>query len=307
MVAMSNNIPYKDEIPVGRAEDLRGQKFHNLTVLYRIKNKGKNRSPYWKCQCSCGNTTEASSSNLKTENTKSCGCLVSTNLIGKKFGLLTVLEPTKQRTKDRNIVWKCKCECENIFYIDTHSLTRGNTKSCGCITNAKDISNQRFGKLIALKPTKNKKRDCIVWECLCDCGNICYINTANLTSGNTQSCGCMNSKGEALITKILLNENIFFETQKSFDDCRFENNYLARFDFYVNNSYLIEYDGIQHFEYAENGWNTKEKYLKTKSNDKYKNKWCQDNNIPLIRIPYTKLDSLCVKDLMLETTQFRIV
>lgn len=37
------------------------------------------------------------------------------------------------------------------------------------------------------------------------------------------------------------------------------------------------------------------------------NNICKNNNIPLIRIPYTKLDTLCINDLLLETTEFRVV
>ena len=83
----------------------------------------------------------------------------------------------------------------------------------------------------------------------------------------------------------------------------------ARFDFFIQNSYLVEYDGSQHFNYSSNdkGWNTKEQFEKTQQRDAYKNQWCKDNSIPLIRIPYTKLDTLCIEDLMLETTEFRVV
>lgn len=34
--------------------------------------------------------------------------------------------------KDNRIIWKCLCECGRTAYVDTHSLTTGNTKSCGC-------------------------------------------------------------------------------------------------------------------------------------------------------------------------------
>lgn len=37
-----------------------------------------------------------------------------------------------------------------------------------------------------------------------------------------------------------------------------------------------------------------------------KNQWCKDNNIPLIRIPYTHLDKLIIEDLKLETTTFLV-
>jgi len=37
-----------------------------------------------------------------------------------------------------------------------------------------------------------------------------------------------------------------------------------------------------------------------------KNQWCKNNNIPLIRIPYTHLEDLRLEDLLLETSQFII-
>ena len=44
---------------------------------------------------------------------------------------------------------------------------------------------QRFGRLVALH-TENGK-----WRCLCDCGAQKLVFSENLTSGNTQSCGCL--------------------------------------------------------------------------------------------------------------------
>ena len=71
------------------------------------------------------------------------------------------------------------------------------------------------------------------------------------------------------------------------------------FDFYVNNEYLIEYDGEQHFDK-----NSFFNYEYTHIHDKIKSKWCKDNNIPLIRIPYTKYNDLCLEDLLLDKTKF---
>lgn len=99
----------------------------------------------------------------------------------------------------------------------------------------------------------------------------------------------MQSKGEAQIAKILKENNIQFEQQKTFQDCRFPDiNALARFDFYVNNKYIIEYDGLQHFIATEQGWNTSENLLKVQKHDEFKNNWCKQHNIPIIRIPYTQ-------------------
>ena len=117
----------------------------------------------------------------------------------------------------------------------------------------------------------------------------------------------MRSVGEESIKNLLLKHNISFEEQKKFDTCRFpDTKYLAKFDFYIENKYLIEYDGEQHFYYKNNPntWNTEENYKKVIFNDNYKSNWCKENNIPLIRIPYTHLKELSLEDLLLETSKF---
>lgn len=83
---------------------------------------------------------------------------------------------------------------------------------------------------------------------------FCEATCTDITTKNKTSCGCINSKGEAKIIQLLIENNIPFEQQKSFETCRFPNsNYLARFDFYVNNQYLIEFDGKQHFNQDGSG------------------------------------------------------
>ena len=98
---------------------------------------------------------------------------------------------------------------------------------------------------------------------------------------------------------LTLKNNILFETQKVFETCRDLNTgYNLRFDFYINNSFLLEYDGKQHFHYSNLGWNTKEQYELTHKRDLFKNQWCKDNNIILKRIPYTDLNKLTFEDIM---------
>ena len=58
---------------MGKKIDLVGQKFNRLTVIHPIENDRKNS--YWLCQCDCGNTTEATTTNLRKNRHKSCGCL----------------------------------------------------------------------------------------------------------------------------------------------------------------------------------------------------------------------------------------
>ena len=66
-------------------------------------------------------------------------------------------------------------------------------------------------------------------------------------------------------------------------------------------------DGQQHFSYTNLGWNDKEHYEQTKERDELKNDYCREHKIPLIRIPYTQFEELCIEDLKLETTKFRII
>ena len=67
---------------------------------------------------------------------------------------------------------------------------------------ALDLTGQRFGKLVAISkaPSRSGKT---FWLCQCDCGNQKEIQTNHLTSGATQSCGCLNTainhKGQAVI------------------------------------------------------------------------------------------------------------
>lgn len=116
------------------------------------------------------------------------------NLIGKKYGLLTVLAFTDKRNKSGSLIWKCKCDCGNIVELSTSEIKRPERKSCGCLMKkTKDLTNIRFGRLIALKKIEfNKKCHSSSWLCKCDCGNYKIINSGNLQSGRTKSCGCLS-------------------------------------------------------------------------------------------------------------------
>lgn len=112
------------------------------------------------------------------------------DLIGKRFGRLTVIEKTKD--KSGNSIWKCQCDCGNTTYARTGHLNAGTTKSCGCMQREKqkDLSSRRFGKLVVLHATTKRRNGSVLWECQCDCGKICLKPTAELNSGFAVSCGC---------------------------------------------------------------------------------------------------------------------
>lgn len=237
------------------------------------------------------------------------------NLKGQVFGRLTVLEENG-RTSDNRILWKCQCACGNICNVSSKLLLNGHTKSCGCLNkekqiqrgknSAKDLTNYRSGKLIALSPTdKRTKSGEIYWLCQCDCGNTSIVSSSNLISKNTQSCGCTSqSHGEIKIEELLIKNNIHYIKEYRDINCKLSTGGFAKFDFFIENKYYIEYDGDLHFFSRNNGWNDEEHLRITQKRDSEKNEYCIKNNIPLIRIPYTHYKDLCIEDLLLQTSNF---
>lgn len=108
-----------------------GDVFHNLIVINEAP--AKNGHSYWKCKCTCGKIIDVRGSNLKSGNTKSCGCSKNSrlNLLNQKFGLLTVIEDAGNDPKG-NSLWKCKCDCGNVKIIRGSNLINHNTLTCGC-------------------------------------------------------------------------------------------------------------------------------------------------------------------------------
>lgn len=302
--------------------NLTGQKFGRLTVLEDTGKRSAGGNVIWKCQCECGNIKEANGSDLKRGRVKSCGCLrkdlASTDLTGQRFGRLLVLQFTGKINNDKRKIYKCQCDCGNICEVNSHNLTQNHTKSCGCLNlqkmrqrgfnSKKDLTGQRFGKLAVIKDSEKRgKNGQVYWLCKCDCGKETLVYGQNLTNKKIISCGCLKqSKGEYKIEQLLKENNINYQTQYHDLKCKLSTGGYAKFDFKINNSYYIEYDGSPHFFAAGNGWNTQEHLQTTQLRDKEKNEYCLKNNIPLIRIPYTHYDKLNIKDLLLETTSFLI-
>ena len=296
---------------MGKLVDLTGQRFGRLVVLYRAKNNICNR-PAWHCKCDCGNEKDIAGNSLRHGDTKSCGCynkeqISKTNAIHlypeQKFGHWTVLEEIDKR-KNKYIMYKCKCDCGNEKIVSGHALRSGNSQSCGkCLRN--NIIGKTYGLLTILSVNDEKTNEKNLYvNCRCVCGNITIVQYGSLKNGGTKSCGCLHeSFGEYQINKILLENHIPFKRQHTFKDCYFsDSQHLAQFDFYVDNKYIIEFDGKQHFykscEFFENGFEY------TREHDLIKDRYCFCNHIPLIRIPFTHENKIILKDLLLETSDF---
>lgn len=232
------------------------------------------------------------------------------DLTGQQFGYLTVIKRVESKTKPPK--WLCLCKCGKETEVYGTNLRRGLTTSCGCYRREKlsqskleDLTGQKFGKLTVKELHHyNKSLRQYYWLCECECGGEAVVYSGHLKSGHTQSCGCLISKGEEKIAKILSENNIPFVKQYAFADCRGINNGMLRFDFAVFNSqglsHLIEYDGWQHYYNAGAKWDKDGKFETRQEHDKIKNEYCKKNNIPLIRITSKDYSNIKISDLILK-------
>lgn len=117
------------------------------------------------------------------------------------------------------------------------------------------------------------------------CGNVWSTTPDSFLRGH--GCPiCKESNGEKAVAKYLTAHNIGFVRQKKFEGCRIK--HMLPFDFYLPKLNLcIEYDGEQHFHPIEYFGGAK-KFEYTHYRDLFKNKFCKDHQIRLIRIKYTE-------------------
>ena len=122
------------------------------------------------------------------------------DLTGKKFGKLTALKraPNKLSGSKPRTMWTCLCDCGNTIDVLSDYLKSSECPSCGCEARKNKIEKNRinnigekYGRLTIID---------IIWEengskavCKCDCGNNYIGMKADIVSGHTKSCGCLQS------------------------------------------------------------------------------------------------------------------
>lgn len=288
--------------PNSLAYDLEGKEFGDLTVLHPAKHRD-DKHKRWVCKCSCGKIAEVRTEYLINGHTTSCGhtkekYFGQSNIVGKKFGRLTVISKSKAGKR------MCRCDCGKVVGVYTGNLTNGNTMSCGCYQRDRaseasfiDLTGKRFGKLVVKERVKNDRYNHVNYLCVCDCGGTTITDAARLRSGSTSSCGCIKSKGEAIINKWLNENGINFKPQYSHDDMFFSTGRRPMFDFAIFDSSgknlvcLVEYNGKFHYETAK-GWSDFHNLVDVRRRDLEKQILCIKHSIPLIIIPYTEVHRL---------------
>jgi hypothetical protein len=279
---------------------------HGIVFINDIPNnrdsKRNRRMAIFKC--ACGKEFEAYIDHVKTNYHTRCSRRC-TNFIpiyenGQILGDhgIKLLEEIDTNSNEFRKA-KFRCHCGKEFITGINSVKANQSKSCGCEQNKSKqyIKGQNVGSngIIFLKDigsTMGSQRKALL---RCHCGKEYITNISAVVNGYIKSCGCTSTRsigGEA-IKDILESKDINFDVEHKEANCRDKN--ALPFDFAIKNKNLIlgfiEYDGKQHFESID-FFGGEAHFLYTKKHDQIKNEYCVDNNIPLLRIPYTEFSNI---------------
>lgn len=290
---------------------------------------GSGKKVWWKCNKA--NDHEWKSSINKRTTGRNCpfcrglkvslsNCLATThpNLINEwdysKNVSITPFDVTSGSHKE--IWWKCNKANDHNWKSSINSRTNINhNNGCPCCYGYKVVLSNC---LLTTHPhiaeqwhkTKNEKltpKDVVSgsykkawWECgKCNHAWCCIIKD----KVNGSDCPkCNESRGEKALSYFLEKNSICYEREKKFDNCKYKN--LLKFDFYLpKENILIEYDGIQHYKETKQ-FGGEKAFQELKTRDAIKTKFAQDNNIPLLRIPYTEFNNIenIISSFILERT-----
>ena len=201
---------------------------------------------------------------------------------------------------------QCKCTLDGYEWSTTpDSLINRKTgcPKCAIKRNGDRCrkSNETFIKELQqvnpnIIPLEEYKTDHEKITCLCTVHNYAWEVAPNKLLHRGTGCPkCACYSNEEKIASILEDWGFRCSMQKKFDDCADKK--PLPFDIYLDDfNILIEYDGEGHFHPIKWGNISDEKAKKklelTQKHDYMKDKYCAENNIPLIRIPYWENDNL---------------
>ena len=69
--------------------------------------------------------------------------MLAVDIGGRRYGRLTAVERTNQRTNAGNFLWRCRCDCGRETVVAAGNLQSGGTRSCGCLSRH---TNKRHGE-----------------------------------------------------------------------------------------------------------------------------------------------------------------
>ena len=209
--------------------------------------------------------------------------------------IFETLNPTLEMIKTNGFVGgkktiKCKV-CGNIWDKNIHSINKKiycpycpKNKGRSTWVSEKEFLKRlhKINPYIELVSEYTRMSNKMLYRCM-KCGYEWEARSDHILEGH--GCpNCASSIGEEKIKYYLINKDIKFEIQKTFENCRNKN--PLKYDFYLPEyNTCIEYDGQQHFKPVEY-FGGDEAFIIRKKNDEIKTKYCLENNILLLRIRY---------------------
>lgn len=280
----------------------------NLTPRDVVQHS--NKKVWWKCKkCNFDWQAKIVDRNLNINNCKNCKSLAVKNpKLSKEWhptknGKLTPFDiSTGSGIK---AWWKCKKGHEwkavvgsrnsgiNCPYCSNRYPTKENNFKAKMPHLIKEWHLTKNGNL---KPENFcYKSDKKIWW-ICEKGHEWKTTLKKRSIGRgCPECNSNKSLGEEKIKKFFKKNKIKFSFQKSFKECINKNK--LSFDFYIEEkNLLIEYDGQHHFKPIRFGGisleRAKKNLEKQKIKDEIKNVFVKNNDIKMLRIPYTKFDDI---------------
>jgi len=266
-------------------------------------------------KCKCGNIFQTSFSKFKDKGKRQCNeCSYKNRAnklrrtidefkkeiyerVGNEYNILegekyiNSKTPIKMKHEICGYIWSVK---PDSFLHSNYRCPQCNESNYNRDTNqfkqeVLDLTNKEY---MVLGEYKNARTRVLVKHNIEECQHEWYVFPDNFLRGS-RCPQCNISKGEEKIRHYLDENDINYKTQHTFGNLMGIGGGLLKFDFAVfglknNLVVLIEYDGEFHFEkqYSD------DKFERVKIHDKFKNQYCKNNNIPLLRIPYWEFDNI---------------
>lgn len=283
----------------------RQKRVKNIILISEYYNK----RTYINCRCEvCGYEFVANWSNLnRGDGCPKCARKRITaeerKTIIKNRGIDAEILEVYTKNRGKTVITKdtyCKCRCNIDGYV-WDSLWGNLNKGEGCpkcsgsrVYTIKEIQEKldASGLKVTVLDTRiekvrsGKTKSFVELKCNID-GYEWKSQLSNVLGGKGCSL-CSASKAEKAVYAALASNDIEFVFQWKHAGCK--NKKPLPFDFYVpSKNTCIEIDGIQHYKPMIFGASDKtedEAFEYVKTNDSIKNRFCAENNIELIRIPY---------------------
>ena len=241
-------------------------KGHEISVSYHSWS-GTNYGCFSCGREKTGEKTRLSYDFVKTEFEKRKFTLLTDNYTNKKQKLEYIC--------DKN--HKGEMSFDSFYYQNSGCIECSGSKKHTIDTVRQLLKNEEY---ILLTKTYTNNKQKIRYKC--PNKHINEMRFDMFVNGN-RCPNCKINKGIKLSTDYLDKNNLSYILEHKYPECKNIN--PLPFDIYVNDTFLIEIDGQQHFEPIEHFGGAKN-CLQQQKRDIIKNQYCMDKKIPLLRISY---------------------